>query len=94
MAQRLLYIYVIFFSLLLSTALVLLRETGASQSSRDARFQERVGSGAEAREADEDCPRWVDFRVNADTSTPPQPLGLQFAVQHQGTKPVFLSLSL
>lgn len=35
-----------------------------------------------------------EFRVNADTSTPPQPSGLQFSVQHQETKSVFLSLSL
>lgn len=57
-------------------------ETAASQSRRDGRLQERAGSGAEAREREEDCLRWVDFRarVSPDTSTPPQPPGLQFSV--------------
>lgn len=41
-------------------------ETAASQSRRDARLQERAGSGAEARQKEEDCLRWVDFRAQGE----------------------------
>lgn len=46
------------------------------RSRRGGSHPETAGSGAEVREEEEAHLGWADLGVNADTSTPPEPLGL------------------
>lgn len=76
MAQRLLHRYYLFFPSAQHCFGVAQRDS--SQSEQGGMPCQRAGSGAEAREKEENCLRFLilGLSVNADASTPPQPLGL------------------